>query len=112
MPEPSITDEQVNGLFDKLNNLELSVAQRALLDGILKIAWDATAAGAALESGFDGSFEPDQAALLVSYQSPPTTEVSMVGRAIKGPTDGSPQIIGRMIARGISRGISRDVVDP
>jgi hypothetical protein len=102
MPEPSITDVEVNDLCEKLNGMELSDAQRTLLDGILKIAWDATAADDALEAGFDGSFEPGQAALLISYHSAPAMSAQMIGRTVTGSTGAAPQMIGRMISRHVN----------
>jgi hypothetical protein len=99
MSEPSITDEEVDDLCEQLNSLELSSAQRSLLDGILKMAWDATAAEEALEAGFDGCFEPSQAALLISYHGAPATTAFMVSRAVGGSTLSSTHMVSRMVSR-------------
>lgn len=95
MSESGITDEEVADLNQKLNGLDLSKAQRDMLDGILKMSWDATAAQDALESGFAGSFEPSQAALLISYHSAPATTTHMISRVVGGPGPVSPHMISR-----------------
>lgn len=90
MSDPTISDEEVEDFCAKLNALDLSDAQRALLNAILKMAWDMTHEN--LDLQFDGCFEPDQAALIMAYLDTtptsllsPSAGTSLISRSI-GPT--------------------------
>ncbi|HEV2782536.1 MAG TPA: hypothetical protein VGX25_24345 [Actinophytocola sp.] len=100
MAHQSITQEELTDLCDKLRELDLTEAQRALLDAILRIAFDATVPEESLDDEFDGCFEPDQAAVILAYQDASITSSAMITRSW-------PTGIGKAPAAGISRGISR-----
>jgi hypothetical protein len=63
----------------------LSEPQQALLNGILKIAWNATereeSLQESLEEGFNGSFSPGQAELILAYH--PSGPVVAISRLIR-----------------------------
>lgn len=67
MPEISISDADLNSFYAKLQDGRLSSDQLKLLDAILQIAWDVTAKEEVLKDGFEGSFTPDEAELILSY---------------------------------------------
>lgn len=63
----SISQKELNDLRDKLADLKLSDDQRHFLDKVLKIAWDHAVAQRQLDAHFDGSFEPEEAAVIMDY---------------------------------------------
>jgi hypothetical protein len=63
-----ISQEELDELNTKLNALDLSDAQRALLNAVLQIAWDCVGSHASLDAEFNGSFEPGEAASIMAYQ--------------------------------------------
>jgi hypothetical protein len=91
MTEPNEKSE-IEQLCAKLAALELSEDQRALLDGILAIAWDYVGSHGTLEAEFNGCFEPDEAALILAYQSAPQSNSitrSLGGSSITRSVGGS-----------------------
>lgn len=66
---PDITKEEIDALCEKVRELkaQLSPRQRDLLDAILKIAWEVADPDKSLKEGFDGCFEPHQAAMILGY---------------------------------------------
>jgi hypothetical protein len=69
---------------EKATKKDLTKGQRELLHASLLLAWLATAQEAELEMGFDGSFTPEQAALLTQYQSG-SGPVHMLPRLVDHP---------------------------
>ena len=63
----TIEKKELDELRVKLAELELSDAQRLLLDKVLKIAWDHVAVQHQLDAAFDGSFSPEHAAAIMAY---------------------------------------------
>ena len=75
---------------EKATKGTLTKGQRDLLHASLRLAWLATAQKEELENGFDGSFTPDQAALLTKYH----------------PGSGSPHMLPRMIEGSIQTDVN------
>jgi hypothetical protein len=92
MSDAPITDEEAADLWAKINTLDLSDPQRALLKMVFTIACDVTGSGESLDSEFAGSFEPGQAALILAYQG--GTDY-MITRAVGA----GPHMISRLISR-------------
>ena len=69
---------------EKATKKDLTKGQRELLHASLLLAWLATAQKEDLEKGFDGSFTPDQAALLTQYQTG-SGPVHMLPRLVDHP---------------------------
>lgn len=66
-----ISSQELEELRTKLAELELSDAQRHLLDAVLRIAWDLVGSQASLDAEFDGCFEPGEAEAIMAYLSAP-----------------------------------------
>jgi hypothetical protein len=84
MPDPTISQAETVDLCAKLDALELTPAQRALLTAILKIAADLARPFELFDEEFDGCFEPDEAAMIMAY--PHAGSVSMVSKGISKST--------------------------
>jgi hypothetical protein len=78
-------------------------SQRALLDAILRFAWNASAKEKALEKGFDGCFKPDQAELIMAYD--PGVWPPAPGGPIAAAAGGSVTMIPRMIRASMIQSI-------
>jgi hypothetical protein len=74
MSEISISATDLETFHAKLKD-GLSDNQKKLLDAILRIAWQVTAEEESLSQGFDCSFTPNEAKLLLAYKQPSQTEV-------------------------------------
>lgn len=61
-----ISDTELDNFYADLKN-GLSAGQEKLLDAILKIVWEVSASDDTLASGFEGSFKPEEADLILSY---------------------------------------------
>ena len=62
----TINKEELRELRVKLDGLDLSEEQRRLLDEIVRIAWVVADQGDALDAQFDDSFEPGEAAAIMT----------------------------------------------
>jgi hypothetical protein len=62
----AINKEELRELCAKLDALRLSVAQRQLLNEIVKAAWTTVKQGESLDAQFDGSFEPGEARAIMT----------------------------------------------
>ncbi|MEV1117744.1 hypothetical protein AB0I91_21960 [Actinosynnema sp. NPDC049800] len=109
MTEPFITAEEVEELFAKLESLELSDPQRALLSAILKVAGDVTEVAEEADERpfsdqFATSFTPHHAALVVAYAA----SSSLISRAAPPcppvpPGSATPALISRSTTPGSSQ---------
>ncbi|MFL6140556.1 MAG: hypothetical protein ACJ72N_01640 [Labedaea sp.] len=72
MSQESISEQELQELSAKLDALDLSPAQRALLRNVLQIAWDLVGSQTALDKEFDGSFKPVEAARILAYLGSPS----------------------------------------
>jgi hypothetical protein len=88
MADQSTNPDELRELCDKVTQLTLTEAQRALLDAILKVAW--TAVEQALDSEFDASFEPGQAQLTVAHHPGASTGSFSIGTSIRGSIKPTP----------------------
>jgi hypothetical protein len=92
--EAPITDAEAADLWAKIGQLDLSPKQRALVNMVFTIAVEVTSSKEWPDDGFDGSFEPGQAALIMMYQASATDY--MVTKAVG---HAPAALISRLISR-------------